>query len=66
MLEPSSDTVTREYPPPYVETDIGLSTIGHTVRSAHSDGLFCYWEVGRTYRCKRVAFISAHITANTP
>ena len=41
-------------------------TIGHTVRSAHSDGLSRYWEVGLLYRCKRVAFINNHITNYHP
>lgn len=44
-LEPFSDTVAREYPPPCVGIDTGLSTIRHTVRSAHLDGLFRYWEI---------------------
>jgi hypothetical protein len=61
-LEPFSDNVAREYTPPCVEINVGPSTIGHPVRSAHLDGLFGYWEVGKIYRCKRVTSINIHIT----
>ncbi len=42
------------------------STIGHTVRSAHSDGLFRYWEMGPALWVQDVAFINNLITNYHP